>query len=126
MFINHIYMLYISAKGFAILTFNWADIVKNINFNENALKSTYFEKVIFFNICQEINLVILSYKLCGRQAFSLPEIDFWMIFLLCQLWALEWKEVGRVVWKIWQEVQVLLGMKDRDKSYLCYILYFWR
>ena len=31
-FINHIYMIYISAKGFANLTFNWADIVKNIRF----------------------------------------------------------------------------------------------
>ena len=40
--VNHIYTLYISAKGFATPTFKWADFVKISNFNEIALKSTYF------------------------------------------------------------------------------------
>ena len=44
------------------------------NFNEVALKSTYFENVYFS--------VIISYKFWGRLIFSLPEIDFLMIFHL--------------------------------------------
>ena len=50
-------------------------VSKISNFNKIALKSTYL-KLYMFNICQEMNQVILSYKLCGSQVFRVPEIDF--------------------------------------------------
>ena len=40
--------MYISAKRFTSLTFNWADIVKSIKI---ALKLTYFDDVYFFQQC---------------------------------------------------------------------------
>ena len=82
--INHIYMLYIFAKGFATPTFNWADLVKISNPHEIGPKSTYFDFPEVWIGRSEIGR-----NGCGRSGsspFSLLKLNFHFTLWTLKIW----------------------------------------